>query len=877
MTSKDLQYTPPATPETNSWEVIAHNENLGFGRTSSVHSSSSQHSASTVRSRYPMVASRHHHELALGAQLTDLSLAPDLPDLADLPTMAADITARGEDVPDSVSHLHSTSHNCCSTCCDDNASTCSDDEEDKETECTCGSCDVCLMQNSSDQDNLYLGYEDPTVSSHQMFQNNSGFLTDNDSIVVQPDLDGTVSSNYNFSEEDFLQLDNNDDYVEFYKGGLNFHEPTLNHTPQEPSDQGIVSSDSTSLANNHLNSTGGPIKSQPASPVDEGQQLDYSVESAQASLSGSYPLNKQMLTWALMYAQNQQNLGKFAQPAAVSMAKVVTTTPVNVASSRFNTNAVNPDARPNNYDCSPYSSFTPETMISEVETASPNEAPAKFITSKPRITVLKAHTQLAATAAPSYSSVPLTKIHTLPQFQGKPKVDAVQSLQRVALPESKPLGLPPSYCKKLEDLHLSNSFNSAQNNLMPVIRGNNYLDVHASAKLNSERLRMHPEQQPSKAPRSLFLKNQKKKLHQETLQERQQIEQLQQKLINETDFQPAAYAQGVGVPLKPAPTYVGYQNSKGSKQILCDPRLNLLQQHSNKMNQTYQMQQQKHPYYQSLDISSQNALCQPHIKNFFQNPPPPPAPHPGYGIGVCHGGQSINPEILSPTYQCASDPGTYPLHSSHLQPKHSPHASVYTKQVTLSQIEQYKAQLNSDADYVIYPHKDPALSRQEYMDAKQSQLIASQAQKQQQHNLEPSLLYPQVPPSYCSPKSSPLYRSTPNVAGDLLSSFPSYQSLASTHQPGSSSGYSSMTKGRYFSQQSLASSFSSAPSTQSLTGSFDPYADQPPLPNSPTAVMRVRSDESILSSSALMDNDSMASTRLPPPYRPKVRTQPKYV
>ena len=41
---------------------------------------------------------------------------------------------------------------------------------------------------------------------------------------------------------------------------------------------------------------------------------------------------------------------------------------------------------------------------------------------------------------------------------------------------------------------------------------------------------------------------------------------------------------------------------------------------------------------------------------------------------------------------------------------------------SLSQIEQFTAQLYSDVDYVIYPMKDPALSRQEYMDAKQGQV-----------------------------------------------------------------------------------------------------------------------------------------------------------
>ena len=44
------------------------------------------------------------------------------------------------------------------------------------------------------------------------------------------------------------------------------------------------------------------------------------------------------------------------------------------------------------------------------------------------------------------------------------------------------------------------------------------------------------------------------------------------------------------------------------------------------------------------------------------------------------------------------------------------------------QIEQFHQQLYSDVDYVIYPHKDPELSRQEYMDAKSASTIALEAQ-----------------------------------------------------------------------------------------------------------------------------------------------------
>ena len=482
---------------------------------------------------------------------------------------------------------------------------------------------------------------------------------------------------------------------------------------------------------------------------------------------------------------------------------------------------------------------------------------------------------MASTATPSFASVPLSrgKVHTLPQAQPKPKPDPIQSLQRSGsqLPEPRPLGLPPPYNRE-QPPHLQHLRPT------PIIRKNNYLDVHASSSLNKEKLRMHPDQHPIVTPRSLYFRTQKKKLHQEQIQEKNHLKQLQQQMKNETVYQPAAYAQGVGVPLLPSPTYTGFQQQP--------------QHQSHAYIQTQpQLQQQQQSQQQYL-------YQQPHIRNFFQNPPPP-SPHHGYSIGACPSGFQIPPESLSPTYQCASDPGNYQ------QQQQPVLATVYTNQVSLSQIEQFKAQLYSDVDYVIYPLKDPAISRQEYMDAKQGQVIATQAQHQQQQQQQQQqgsncgFTYLQLPPGQNSPKLSPLYRSTPNVAGSpnaggVLSSYPSYQSLAShssIHQPGSSSGYSSMVRGRYFSQQSLASSLSSAPSgysasTHSLSGSFDPYAEHINVPN--PSVMRVCSDESILTSSGVTDSDVMSQQsggqvqspqlpRPPPPYRPKVRNNSKYV
>ncbi|CAI6344023.1 unnamed protein product [Macrosiphum euphorbiae] len=68
------------------------------------------------------------------------------------------------------------------------------------------------------------------------------------------------------------------------------------------------------------------------------------------------------------------------------------------------------------------------------------------------------------------------------------------------------------------------------------------------------------------------------------------------------------------------------------------------------------------------------------------------------------------------------------------------------------QLEQYKQQLRSDVDFVVYPLQDPAVSRQEYVDAK-----LARGRRHQYHRY-----YGCDPPSYQA--NAHLYRSTPNVA-----------------------------------------------------------------------------------------------------------------
>lgn len=51
-------------------------------------------------------------------------------------------------------------------------------------------------------------------------------------------------------------------------------------------------------------------------------------------------------------------------------------------------------------------------------------------------------------------------------------------------------------------------------------------------------------------------------------------------------------------------------------------------------------------------------------------------------------------------------------------PAPPPPLTVYTSQLARSQIEQYRRQLYSDVDYVVYPLQDPAISQQDYLDSK---------------------------------------------------------------------------------------------------------------------------------------------------------------
>ncbi|XP_072760379.1 protein expanded isoform X2 [Anoplolepis gracilipes] len=226
----------------------------------------------------------------------------------------------------------------------------------------------------------------------------------------------------------------------------------------------------------------------------------------------------------------------------------------------------------------------------------------------------------------------------------------------------------------------------------------------------------------------------------------------------------------------------------------------------------------------------------PVLLSYLTAPPPPPPP------------PMVHPRQPPP-------PPSPPL----LPP--SSLATVYTNQITRSQIEQYKQQLYSDVDYVMFPLKDPAVSKQEYIDAKQGSLLAAMA------------AYP--PPPYPSfSKSSVMYRSTPYLPS---SSFSSQSKCASNQNLNTSDTINSGSN--YLVHNNLNSHY--AASTNSLysgaTCSNHSFRTEPSAPVDPHPLhtfSHTRSDENILKcldtlvTSKMQPLPQSKHRRLPPPPPP---------
>lgn len=187
--------------------------------------------------------------------------------------------------------------------------------------------------------------------------------------------------------------------------------------------------------------------------------------------------------------------------------------------------------------------------------------------------------------------------------------------------------------------------------------------------------------------------------------------------------------------------------------------------------------------------------------------------------------------------------------------------TVYTSQVARSQIEQYRQQLYSDVDFVMFPLKDPALSKQDYIDAKQGALLSGLA----------SAAYPPPPYPAFNGKSSVVYRSTPYLAG---SSFSSTSKYASNLNLSDTSLNNYPIHGNLSSHYAAStSSLYSGATCSSSIGSHSLRREPPAVPAHPynQAFSRTRSDENILKcfeTGSQMQMQSKHTRRLPPPPPP---------
>ena len=190
-------------------------------------------------------------------------------------------------------------------------------------------------------------------------------------------------------------------------------------------------------------------------------------------------------------------------------------------------------------------------------------------------------------------------------------------------------------------------------------------------------------------------------------------------------------------------------------------------------------------------------------------------------------------------------------------------STVYTSQLARSQIELFQQQLYSDVDYVIYPLQDPAVSQQEYLDAKQGSILAAMAQSPPP---PPYLAYHHTGNhgTWDACKGHAIYRSTPylSMAYSTHSQYASTQNLSDTYVqlPGA---YSPMY----------------SPSVASLCSSYEPPPPPPLRPRPlPTAIFsRSKSDDNILNSIETMPKYRRLPPPPPPPYdyrKPVKATQP---
>nr|AAB39774.1 expanded [Drosophila melanogaster] len=214
--------------------------------------------------------------------------------------------------------------------------------------------------------------------------------------------------------------------------------------------------------------------------------------------------------------------------------------------------------------------------------------------------------------------------------------------------------------------------------------------------------------------------------------------------------------------------------------------------------------------------------------------------------------------VIKPRQFLAPPPPSLPRQPPPPPPPNHPHLAshLYEREMARKQLELYQQQLYSDVDYVIYPIQDPAVSQQEYLDAKQGSLLAAMAQAAPPPPHHPYLAM-QVSPA--------IYRSTPYLPLTLSthSRYASTQNLSDTYVQLPGPGYSPLY----------------SPSMASLCSSYEP---PPPPPLHPAALAaaaaagagsssssmfaRSRSDDNILNSLDLLPKGKRLPPPPPPPY-----------
>lgn len=250
-----------------------------------------------------------------------------------------------------------------------------------------------------------------------------------------------------------------------------------------------------------------------------------------------------------------------------------------------------------------------------------------------------------------------------------------------------------------------------------------------------------------------------------------------------------------------------------------------------------------------------------------QQPPPPPPPYPAELKQTAPRTCVLLP-VIKPRQYLPPPPPSLPRQPP--PPPPTQLAGLYSSPLARKQLELYQQQLYSDVDYVIYPLQDPAVSQQEYLDAKQGSILAAMAQTppppHAHHHHHPYLAayhHAAASQAWEACKGHAIYRSTP------------YLPLAlSTHS-------------RYASTQNLSDSYVQLPSayspmySPSMASICSSYEPPPPPPLHPAHLhaaaaaaavnqapaplfARSRSDDNILNSI-----DSLPKVkRLPPPPPP---------